>query len=261
MRRVIGAALAGWALFAAAGLAIAREWKSSADAALQIVFRTVDFNEFFGSHVLIMKADGSEPQDLAVNGYLCSPNGRYLLIWTDGVRVINADGTGLRSVSPEIVSLTHQAISNAGDVEANILDSGNQAASLVSEVKLFPQTEVHFPFPVSGGDVALSPDYTRIAFVENGSAGRIQVMNLDDADTVEVTESGKFPVWSPDGRMILWLSPDNLLYITDIARDLSFKLTAADGSGRRGRRTGRRSRLCGTIRFSPLTPMAGISAS
>lgn len=54
----------------------------------------------------------------------------------------------------------------------------------------------------------VSPDGTKITYVDGAEGGNIWVANADGTNRVQLTTSGKelYPMWSPDGSQIVFLS-------------------------------------------------------
>lgn len=147
-----------------------------------------------------------------------SPDGRQIVFATDTegdaeIWVINADGTGLRKLTSN---------ESARDVEPRFSPDGTKIL-FTSDLNTPGFDEIYVMDP-DGKNIqqltkvpnsysgAWSPDGTRIAYVsDQGGDGDIYVMDADGQRSVLLTQDDngaedRSPVWSPDGRWILFAS-------------------------------------------------------
>jgi TolB protein len=167
----------------------------------------------------VMDAQGRHVHEVTFSGALdfpptWSPDGRRIAFTrSEGVFVMNADGTGL-----------HRVVSSSGGQA--VLPSWSPDGTRIAYVRLAPGTSAlrsiwtvatdgTDPRQLTSGDdgnwgLAWSPDDTRIAFASNRSGDwEIWVMNADGSDPRDLTNHPAddiAPAWSPDGRKIAFVS-------------------------------------------------------
>jgi Tol biopolymer transport system component len=221
-------------------------WSFSPDGT-QIVYYGYERGDAADYGIYVSSADGSGVTDLTTT-YLdpvennqgepvWSPDGRQIAFDNDsddrstqGLYVMNADGTGIRKIadggfsswSPDGSSLVYLAASgDRNDIFSVSLDD--------STVTQLTDTPAFDELPT------WSPDATQIAYIE---AGQIWVMDADGSDPHPVTDihndgiGGYSPDWSPDSNLIAFevFMGDNWDIYT-VGRDGSGLQAVADGDG------------------------------
>jgi Tol biopolymer transport system component len=184
-----------------------------------------------GSSSFIVDADGTNMRQLAagVRNPAWSPDGTRLAVSNGQLGLVEADGSGLRFLSPTVPGI-HPAWAPDGRSIAyasagppfdiwTVRPDGSDVTNLTS-------SESYDMFP------AWSPDGARIAFGADANTSttglllqtEIMVMAADGSDRVNVTRSPDiegFPQWLPDGRISFTTTTGELWVM------------GADGSGRR----------------------------
>lgn len=166
------------------------------------------------------------------SGATCGPAGGC----KDEIYAINADGTDLRRLTRNTVDDSHPVWSPDGRRIAFVRDRDWQTANIYvmnadgSAQRRLPPTL--FRQPWGGVELAWSPDWKKIAFVDSIAnhvgAPDIFVMNADGSGLRNLTNtlatSFDF-AWSPDGRRIA--------YLEGYPGGAPLSVVNADGSGRR----------------------------
>ena len=180
----------------------------------------------FQIHTYVMDPDGSDQRRLTRNGGIhfsvaWSPNGQKLLFerpnsrhagsaaaaargeWPEELYIMNADGGGQRRLtrnpardggpvwSPDGRQIVFTRWAERQQIWVMNSDGSGQR-------NLTPARTVSFV-------PALSPDGRKIAFAGGSRVAfpnGIIVMNADGSKQRRLTQTGSFPAWSPDGRMI-----------------------------------------------------------
>jgi hypothetical protein len=142
---------------------------------------------------------------LAFRSMTDGPYGAYGRIW-----VVNADGTGLRQVSPDVDSTTY-----VYDDDPDWLPDGHRVLynrfghPYIVDVDKGVVTPVAIPDSLApANNLRLSPDGDRVAFMSWATGnGDLYVIDLDGSNLVRLTtdpaQEGA-PVWSPDGTQLLF---------------------------------------------------------
>lgn len=208
---------------------------------LTIAFSSYDAGAGFG--IYLMGADGTgvrkflqrssydgrpawspDGRRLAFESLNEGPDGAYDRIW-----LVNADGTGLRQVSPDTGTSVHvfdSAPTWFPDGHRILYDrSGHLFIVDADQGGVTPVALPDSLIPVN--QPRLSPDGTRIAFVSPVPASvandDIYVANVDGSNIVRLTTdpaSDEQPVWSPDGTRLLFARVVNgnaRIYMVDAA--------------------------------------------
>jgi len=173
---------------------------------------------------------------------------------TDFIKIVNADGSGKRSLPmPENVSVpgdpawspdgTQIAFNcsgvyskTEGDVITPITFAGICiAAADGSSVNLVynVETELNTTGPTYHPDPVWSPDGSKIAFVGRDTDGTtdIYTMNNSGSDIIQISNSDiemkSIPAWSRDGKMLLFVAQQGRL----LNRSFTVYIMQADGTG------------------------------
>jgi Tol biopolymer transport system component len=179
----------------------------------------------FSSDLYVVNADGSGERRLtydnrAASYPVWSPDGRKIVfsgagydrygIWSHGTYVVNADGSGQRRLGPggedPKWSPDGRRIAfvdgRSGTGQLNVMNADGTAKHHVAR----------------GDEPSWSPDGKKIAFLDDPAVQRsplakqspeIYVVNADGTGLKRLTNNrawDQLPVWSPDGRMIAFLS-------------------------------------------------------
>jgi Tol biopolymer transport system component len=172
------------------------------------------------SAIVVMNADGSGAteivQGLLFNpGPVWSPDGAQIAFRSahDGptgpiarISIVNADGSGLRQVSPEPGPNDF-----AFDEGPTWAPDGTRLAftrnAVLHVINVDGTGLIALPNEDMAQSASWSPDGQRIAYMSVNPAGDIHVRNADGSNLVAVTASSDFdtwPRWSPDGtRLVL----------------------------------------------------------
>jgi TolB protein len=171
----------------------------------------------FFSHVFVINADGNGERRLThdLNGAsypAWSPDGRKIVFFDhgNGTYVVNADGSGQRRLGP-------------GALEHSWSPDGQRIAYLDGSSGTFQlyvmNTDGTGKHHIArGARPSWSPDGSKIAFIADPAGGKsvpaklrpeIYVINPDGTGLKRLTNNRVWddgPVWSPDGKMIAFLS-------------------------------------------------------
>jgi len=193
----------------------------------------------------LMNGDGSDVRQLTnevagAHSAKWSPDGKqvaFVLGDTDGLAIINADGTNRRVIS-EI----------KGDQSPSWSPDGSMLAFAAGT---FPNINIHTmntaggdrhsvsPNPGFDYDPAWSPDGKTIAFVQaaRGQGPRVWLMNADGSNRRRLTatvDAEERPAWSPDGRHVAFQAAkrggprDVYVHVFDIERGVDQRLGMHD---------------------------------
>ena len=173
----------------------------------------------YGSDVYVMDADGGNVTLVARNGYqpTWSPDGKQLAFGCGGICVVNADGTGRRTVTTHQFEPAVPAVC-VRDSDPTWSPNGSTIAftrwpdSRIPETMCLPFVAA-FSFPFDF--------WTEVWFVESDGTGQRPLRGTDGA---VLTYAG-WPAWSPDGSQLA-------LYFVNTARE-AILVADADGSGLR----------------------------
>ena len=168
----------------------------------------------YSAVLYVMNADGSGKQKVADAGDATpswSPDGRKIAFGgakaatLGGLRVVNADGSGLRRLtmgnrpawSPDgrRIAFTRSEPSRSG------------ASYLVYVINADGSGERKLTSAGNGGRPVWSPDGRRIAFVTSrAGSSELYVMNADGSGKLKLADAGDAtPAWSPDGRQLAYV--------------------------------------------------------
>jgi Tol biopolymer transport system component len=195
-------------------------------------------DDLFFQDLWIMRADGSDQRRLASGGASpsWSPDSRMVAYEGEGqIRVINADGTGDRSVTNQRFGASGPAWSPRGDRIA-FVTAIDEPPDRPAEKHIFlinPDGTGSVNLTRGRGDdegPVWSPDGSKIAFLfsEGEEGSEVAVMNSDGSGRTNLTRRSGFdlsPRWSPDGSRIVFHRSD--------LDDSEIHIMDADGSGRR----------------------------
>jgi Tol biopolymer transport system component len=203
----------------------------------KIVYATLTWppNEDWHSGIYVVDADGGSPGLLFAGGQRDYPDGSFHTAvfsatfspdgtqiayvdgmgdWGNTLRVMNADGSGVRVLFDE--GFSHfDNLAWAAD-GSRLAFNGTGGGIWIVGLDGSGLTKV------DGKDVRWSPTGSGIAFRAGSpsSAGLwvgegIWVMNGDGSGRRQVVPRGREPIWSPDGSRIAYLGHAGLLYVAD----------------------------------------------
>jgi Tol biopolymer transport system component len=194
--------------------------------------------EKWQSGIYVVDADGSSPRLLLASGPRRYPDGTYTTAvgsptfspdgtqiayvdgmgdWGNTLRVINADGSGLRVLFEEEFSHFDNLAWSANG--SRLAFNGTGGGIWIVSVDGTGLTKV------DGKDVRWSPTGSRLAFQAGSPSsaglfvgGGVWVMNADGSGRQQIAPLGREPVWSPDGSRIAYLgsSTPGSLYVADL---------------------------------------------
>jgi Tol biopolymer transport system component len=229
MRSLVGMTLALTALFFVTALAFVRPWANPDNdpQSLQIIFAS---NPISGSGVLsaysrIMNADGSDVHIMDFStDFACSPDGHYLAFWKDGWHITSANGTNIRPLTMYVKPFSRVLVTDKGTIVAISQPTDHQNVSISQE----PDGAPFYPgLPFATALYTLSSDGRRMAFSLFFPPYGIYIANNDGSGLTRVRERNIGPVWSPDNREILSYADDGYLYMSDVERLITVRLTQA----------------------------------
>jgi len=153
-----------------------------------------------------------------------SPDGRRIAIVSNGIYVMNADGSGERKLTPNAGFEESPAWSPDGRRIAFVGHGDNNVSDLYV-VNADGSGQKRLTRTAGVGSPAWSPDGARIAFVGRDGNSEIYVIRADGSGQRRLTHNAAHdddPLWSPDGRRIAFVSNLEHVYVMN-----------ADGSGKR----------------------------
>ncbi len=118
---------------------------------------------------------------------------------SDGIRVINADGTGARTLTnPENCTFDD---SPTWSPDGNTILYSEDACSSPGELYTIPASGgTPHDLGIAGSEPAWGP--SQIAYLGSESSdGGLWTANPDGSDPIRVAQQGELPAWSPDGRL------------------------------------------------------------
>ncbi|MET0695206.1 MAG: hypothetical protein ABWY56_14835 [Propionibacteriaceae bacterium] len=159
-----------------------------------------------------------------------------------GIYVMHADGSHVKRITtlPSGFDVDHSArFSPDGKRLVFTRDAPNNAGSALFTTDLKGRTKQITSFDIRAGDAVWSPRGERIVFeaegTEPGGPGDIYAINANGRQLDNLTnyrnagDGSSDPVWSPDGRKILFLQR---LQTSGESHRLGLAVMRADGSGR-----------------------------
>jgi hypothetical protein len=164
-----------------------------------------------------VRPDGSQLTLLttSVLGSVVSPDATKIALFTSAdVLVMNADGTGLRTLASYVTG-------NGGDAILALVWFPD-SVRLAVQLRANPPTEFRFFNVMSGEQITVpvyedgvplvvrpeqwSPDRTEFVYQTPGVSPQLRVKSVTTGAIRTVADAGSSPVWSPDGQWIAYIS-------------------------------------------------------
>jgi hypothetical protein len=133
--------------------------------------------------------------------------------------------TGATSASFDVVAPGSGRIAFASNRDGN-----NDIYSMNADGSGVVRLTFHLQY---GGDPAWSPDGTKIAFADYGTAGSLAIytMNADGSGITSLADSVRFPAWSPDGMRIAGSRGTRVCRVSCGVAYMRLFVMNSDGSG------------------------------
>jgi TolB protein len=156
-----------------------------------------------------------------------SPDGTRLAVGTNGIHIIEADGSGAALVTQGLAGEHQAAWSPDGStiLFAQLVDGNIELFTMLPDGSQMTRLTTGPPDYRHSVDAAWSPDGSRIAFArlpaDEPVTGmyRLYVMSADGTGLMALADSARWPAWSPDGASIAYVR-NRRVRVTDGANDI-----------------------------------------